>query len=306
MNWFSNILPRVNKRAAGKTVPEGVWTKCARCNTAIYSPQFGKRFVGLRELRLSSSHQRRAAAFDHARRRSRPGRDCRPFAPGRFFALRRRTRLCGAAAASRRRRYAARIGACLARCDRGARDCRRLFRFFVYGRLVGLRRRRAFCARSRARGRARNPFRVLFGFGRGAHARRTRRADANGENGFGARGIGRKTAAVHQRFNRSDDGRRGGEFCDAGRCQFDRAARAGRIRRSARDPRNGARATAGGFSAQRVFARKRRGPTRLCRARKCAPSSSRSSICYARARARERAPLFGGRGRRLAGNRRPR
>lgn len=42
MNWFSNILPRVKKRAAGKTVPEGVWTKCARCEAAIYSPQFEK------------------------------------------------------------------------------------------------------------------------------------------------------------------------------------------------------------------------------------------------------------------------
>ena len=39
MSWLANILPGIKKKKGkpANTVPEGVWSKCPNCNTAIYS-----------------------------------------------------------------------------------------------------------------------------------------------------------------------------------------------------------------------------------------------------------------------------
>ena len=45
MNWLSDILPGIKRKKRSqveRTVPEGVWTKCEQCNSAIYSPELEK------------------------------------------------------------------------------------------------------------------------------------------------------------------------------------------------------------------------------------------------------------------------
>ena len=63
----------------------------------------------------------------------------------------------------------------------------------------------------------------------------------------------RCATSIYFRFDRSDDRRRNGEFCDARRCQYRRTESLDRFCRTARDRTNDSPKTAERFSAQRNF-----------------------------------------------------
>ena len=232
MNWFSNILPRVNKRAAGKTVPEGVWTKCARCNTAIYSPQFEKDLwvcASCDYHHRINAEQRLSITLDADPAPVEIAAHLRPedFCASTTGAVTRSGcgkppgTICGA------NRCASRAGR-----SRGARSSPRVSIFRLWAARWAASLASASCAESSARSRSKShlcAFRLRGGArmqeGLGALLQMAKTVSALAE-------LEEKRLPFISVLTDPTMGGVGGEFRDVGRCQFDRAARAGRIRRA--------------------------------------------------------------------------
>ncbi len=65
MNWFTDILPGIKKKKgkSAATVPDGVWSKCPGCNTAIYSVELRKNCY----VCANCDHHQRIGAEERAR-----------------------------------------------------------------------------------------------------------------------------------------------------------------------------------------------------------------------------------------------
>ncbi len=259
MAWFRRNKPKIEEQPneeERKVKTEGIFVKCPECDNALYKRELKESFQVCTHCDYHfrfGARQRLDMLFDESEYEKLDENitsadplefvDTKPYIE-RIEDAKRKSGLPEAVVTGK-----GTVGGSSRLCRRDG--------YVVYRRFDGFGGRRKTDTIDRIRSGKQRRGRHFFRFRRSANAGRNLFLNADGENLGGTRSFPRSQTSLHFRFDRSDDRRRNGEFCDARRCQYRRTASLDRFCRTACYRTNDSPKTSERFSKKRILTRTR-------------------------------------------------